>query len=112
MTVPSSKWDASGKTSPPGAGRTFSANPPLQRPARETKSSAGLLNVFTSHLSIFSVSFAIMAGIFEAPRNADTLCESLVVPAGLRLYQTDRLAQSWVGRKSPVRMSVSRTVCD
>lgn len=108
MTVPSSKWDALEKLHRPGPAELLAQT----RLSNDQPSSAGFLNVFTSHHSIFSVSFAIMAGIFEAPRNADTLCESSVVPAGLRVYQTDRLAQSWVGRKSPVRMSVSRTVCD
>lgn len=51
-----------------------------------------------------------MAGIFEAPRNADTLCE--FGPCALRSQRTDTSrTQSWVGRKSPVPMFESRMVC-
>lgn len=51
-----------------------------------------------------------MAGIFEAPRNADTLCELPIPDVYLSGTNASR-TQSWVGRKSPVPMSVSRMVC-
>lgn len=54
-----------------------------------------------------------MAGLFETPRNADTLCEFPLLP-GIALLEYRicilTLAQSWVGRKSPVLMSASKTV--
>jgi hypothetical protein len=53
-----------------------------------------------------------MAGIFEAPRNADTLCEIYLIDFHLLLMCTDQSrTQSWVGRKSPVLMFVSKMVC-
>ena len=51
-----------------------------------------------------------MAGIFEAPRNADTLCKLPTPDVYLSRTNATR-TQSWVGRKSPVPMSVSRMVC-
>lgn len=54
-----------------------------------------------------------MAGLFETPRNADTLCEFALRP-GIALHGNGicllTLAQSWVGRKSRVLMSASKTV--
>lgn len=54
-----------------------------------------------------------MAGLFETPRNADTLCEFLLLP-GIALHGywicILTLAQSWVGRKSQVLMSASKMV--
>lgn len=51
-----------------------------------------------------------MAGIFEAPRNADTLCEFPDPDSPIQWTDPSR-TQSWVDRKSPVPMSGNKMVC-
>lgn len=94
-------WDESEILHRLGPGRTF------RTPQFRLSSSQQQLHFFWLTASLL-LGFFIMAGIFEAPRNADTLCEF-----PLRLHSVppaNLLAQSWVGRKSLALMFESRTV--
>ena len=50
-----------------------------------------------------------MAGIFEQPRNADTLC--MFSSSACINLKANNTIKSWEGRRSPVLMFASRMVC-